>query len=220
MLKQITALLDEAIETKVAARRDQAFLSAVAIAAKRMAATIRSGGTIYACGNGGSTCDAMHLVEELVARYKRDRPGIRAMHLMDPSTMTCWSNDCGFESAFQRVVETFCTPKDILIAISTSGNSGNILAAVDAAQKRGSYVVALTGRGGGKLAKIADVSIVVPSNATERIQEVHITCVHIWCELFETVLAKEIGASPRAKAVAKTGGKKQVTKARSGSRKA
>lgn len=128
----------------------------------------------------------MHLVEELVARYKRERPGVRAHHFGDPSTLTCWSNDYSFEGAYERQVKTFCGPNDLLIAISTSGNSKNIVRAVTAAKALGTYVVGFLGKDGGVLKPLCNTAIVVPSSETERIQEVHITIIHILCELLET----------------------------------
>jgi D-sedoheptulose 7-phosphate isomerase len=111
------------------------------------------------------------------------------MHFADPSTLTCWSNDVGFEDAYRRYAEVFCGDKDVLIAISTSGNSKNIIAAAKEAKKRGCKVVGLAGKDGGALRELCDVTPVVPSNMTERIQEVHITIVHIWLELLETQYA-------------------------------
>ena len=128
----------------------------------------------------------MHLVEELVGRYKRARRGLKAMHFMDPSVMTCWSNDESFDDIYRRQVEVFCTEKDALIAISTSGNSKNIMRAIPEAKARGTKVIGLTGKDGGLLAPASDVALIVPSPLTERIQEVHITVVHIWLELLET----------------------------------
>ena len=104
--------------------------------ANRLAITFRRGGVFTPC-NGGSACDSMHLVEELVARYKKERPGLPAQHLLDASILTCWSNDYDYASAFRRQVETYVCPGDVLVAISTSGNSSNILMAVDAANQRG-----------------------------------------------------------------------------------
>lgn len=187
MESTIAGILDESARLKASLAKDSAFTSAIQAAFSHLNATVKGGGTIYACGNGGSTCDAMHLCEELVARYKRSRPGIRAMHFMDPSMLTCWGNDVGFDDAFARCAETFCTPKDTLVAISTSGNSKNVLAAVSKAKEKGSKVIGLLGKDGGKLRSLCDTSIVVPAQATERIQEAHITVIHIWCELLETV---------------------------------
>ena len=182
-VKQI--LLDSAsLKTSLANRPD--FISAISASAEVLFQTVQKGGTIFACGNGGSTCDAMHLCEELVARYKRNRPGIKALHFMDPSVLTCWSNDFSFEDAFRRYAETFCSDTDTLIAISTSGNSKNVLHAVHAAKNKGTKVIGLIGKDGGALAPLCDVALTVPASATERIQEVHITIIHIWCELLET----------------------------------
>jgi len=188
MEKSVAAILTESSTLKASLAADPKFLAAVTAAYGLIADSVAQGGTVYACGNGGSTCDAMHLCEELVARYKRSRPGVRAMHFMDAGVLTCWGNDVGFEDAFARCAETFCTAKDVLVAISTSGNSRNVLNAVHAAKKKGTFVIGLTGKDGGKLASTADLAIIVPSSATERIQEAHITCIHIWCEMMETVL--------------------------------
>jgi len=158
---------------------------AVQRTAGRLAEAFRAGNRLYACGNGGSACDAMHLVEELVARYKRDRPGLPAHHLLDAPTLTCWSNDYEFATAFRRQVEAMVRPGDVLVAISTSGGSANVLAAAQAARERGAVVVGLLGRGGGAVAPLCDEALVVPSDATERIQEAHITLIHLLCELVE-----------------------------------
>jgi D-sedoheptulose 7-phosphate isomerase len=157
-------------------------------AADRLAGTFRDGNRLYACGNGGSACDAMHLVEELVARYKRTRPGIPAHHLIDGPTLTCWSNDFEFDTAFRRQVETLVRPGDVLVAISTSGNSRNVLLAVEAAAAAGAWTLGLTGDPGGRLADVSDVVLKAPSSETERIQEAHICIIHILCELLETSL--------------------------------
>lgn len=186
MEQTISQLLTDSSSLKSQLAQDHAFISAVSSSCELVAQSIQKGGTVFACGNGGSTCDAMHLCEELVARYKRNRPGIKALHFMDPSFLTCWGNDFSFEDAYRRYAETFCSDKDILIAISTSGNSKNVLHAVHAAKSKGTKVIGLTGRDGGSLAPACDVSLIVPSSATERIQEVHITVIHIWCELLET----------------------------------
>jgi len=156
--------------------------------AGRFAEAFAAGNRVYACGNGGSACDAMHLVEELVARYKRERPGLPAHHLVDGATLTCWSNDYDFETVFSRQVETHARPGDVLVAISTSGNSPNILRAAEAGRGRGAVVVGLTGRDGGALRDLCDECIVVPADATERIQEAHIQVIHLLCELIERTL--------------------------------
>jgi D-sedoheptulose 7-phosphate isomerase len=181
----IHAALEESARVTLALR---ALAPAVLRTAGRVAAAFRAGNRLYACGNGGSACDAMHLVEELVARYKRDRPGLPAHHLLDAPTLTCWSNDYDFATAFRRQVEAMARPGDVLVAISTSGNSANVLAAVEAARERGAVVVGLLGRDGGAIAPRCDEALVVPAEATERIQEAHITLIHLLCELVEREL--------------------------------
>ena len=182
VLHLIRDALDESARVKLALRE---LAPDVARVAGRIAQAFRAGNRLYACGNGGSACDAMHLVEELVARYRRERPGLPAHHLMDGPTLTCWSNDYDFATAFSRQVEAMARPGDVLVAISTSGGSANVLAAAQAARERGAVVVGLLGRGGGALAPLCDEALVVPSSATERIQEAHITLIHLLCELVE-----------------------------------
>ncbi len=184
----VTQALEESARVKLALRE---MAPLVVRAAERLAESFRTGGRLYACGNGGSACDAMHLVEELVARYKRDRPGLPAHHLVDGPTLTCWSNDYDFATVFQRQVETMVRPGDVLVAISTSGNSANVVAAARAARERGAIVVGLLGRDGGELAALSDEPLVVPAQATERIQEGHITLIHLLCELVERELFPE-----------------------------
>jgi D-sedoheptulose 7-phosphate isomerase len=181
----VSQALEESARVKLAMR---AMAEQVADAATRVAQAFRQGNRLYACGNGGSACDAMHLVEELVARYKRERPGLPAHHLLDAATLTCWSNDYDFAGVFRRQVEAMVRPGDVLVAISTSGGSANVLAAVEAARERGALVLGLLGRGGGEIAPLCDLALVVPSDATERIQEGHITLIHLLCELVEREL--------------------------------
>jgi len=186
MASIIKDILLESARIKNSIANDDALLALIEKAGKILKEKVAAGGTIYACGNGGSACDAMHLTEELVARYKRDRPGIRAMHFLDPATMTCWGNDYSFDSVFARQAETFCKAEDVLIAFSTSGNSKNIIQAVNAAKARSTFTIGLTGKDGGELLSTCDLSIVIPSYETERIQETHITLVHVFCEMLET----------------------------------
>ncbi len=187
-LELVRGALDESARVKLA-MRDMA--PGVARAAGRLAEAFRAGNRLYACGNGGSACDAMHLVEELVARYKRDRPGLPAHHLLDAPTLTCWSNDYEFDTAFSRQVEAMGRAGDVLVAISTSGNSPNVLRAVRAARERGMLVLGLSGRDGGALRELCDELLIVPAHATERIQEGHITLIHLLCELVELTLFPE-----------------------------
>jgi D-sedoheptulose 7-phosphate isomerase len=188
VLSLIREALDESARVKLALR-DMA--PDIARVAERVADAFRAGNRLYACGNGGSACDAMHLVEELVARYKRDRPGLPAHHLLDAATLTCWSNDYDFATVFSRQVETMARPGDILVALSTSGNSPNVLRAVEAANARGAVTIGLTGRDGGRMRDLCTDVLVVPAQATERIQEGHITLIHLVCELVERTLFPE-----------------------------
>jgi D-sedoheptulose 7-phosphate isomerase len=181
-LALIRDALDESARVKLALRGQAPQVLRMADA---VADAFRAGNRLYACGNGGSACDAMHLVEELVARYKRDRPGLPAHHLVDGPTLTCWANDYDFASVFRRQVEAMVRPGDVLVAISTSGNSPNVLAAVEAANERGALTVGLTGKDGGRMRALCAEALVVPSAATERIQEGHITVIHLLCELLE-----------------------------------
>jgi D-sedoheptulose 7-phosphate isomerase len=184
-IARVDAALRESASVKEALRKQA---PAIHAAAMRIAGCFREGGRLYACGNGGSACDAMHLVEELVARYRRDRPGLPAHHLLDAPTLTCWSNDYEYETAFRRQVETMVRTGDVLVAISTSGNSPNVVLAAEAAIRKGAWVLALTGGSGGRLVETASAVLAVPSTATERIQEAHITVIHIICDLLEETL--------------------------------
>ncbi len=177
--------LTESARIKSVIASDDVLLATIEKAAIECRSRLAAGGTIFTCGNGGSTCDAMHFAEELVARYKRERPGFKAMHLMDPGTITCWANDYTFETAFARQAETFCSPSDVLFGLSTSGNSKNILNAVRTAKEKGTFTIGLAGKDGGALKDACDLCIIVPSNETDRIQESHITIIHILCELIE-----------------------------------
>ncbi len=146
---------------------------------------VEKGGRIYTLGNGGSACDAMHFAEELVARYLRERPGIRAQHLIDSGTMTCWANDYDFDTVFSRQVETLVEARDAVVGFSTSGNSRNILNAIEAGNKLGATTIGLTGKDGGRIKEIASHSIVVQSTLTSHIQESHIAIVHMLCDIIE-----------------------------------
>ena len=191
-LSDPTDLIRDALEDSARVKRDlirdAPLIHRMAV---RIADAFRAGNRLYACGNGGSACDAMHLVEELVARYKRDRPGLPAHHLMDAATLTCWGNDYDFATVFRRQVETMVRPGDVLIAISTSGNSPNVVAAVEAARERGALTIGLAGKNGGQLRALCEEVLVIPSNATERVQEGHITVIHLLCELVEGMLFGE-----------------------------
>jgi D-sedoheptulose 7-phosphate isomerase len=150
-----------------------------------------SGGKVLVCGNGGSACDAMHFAEELTGRFRKDRKALPAISLTDPSHLTCVGNDYGFEFVFSRAVEALGKPGDVLIAISTSGNSENVVNAVNEAKNREMSVLCLLGNQGGRLAGRGDCEIVVPSPRTERIQEMHTVLLHLLIESVERRLFPE-----------------------------
>lgn len=144
-----------------------------------MASSIKSGGKIISCGNGGSMCDAMHFAEELTGRFRNDRPSIPALSISDPSHISCVGNDYGFEYIFSRYVESVGNKGDVLLAISTSGNSKNVINAINAAKDKGMLIVGLTGKTGGEMAKLCDVEIRAPhSEYADRAQEIHIKVIH------------------------------------------
>ena len=153
---------------------------------ERLRACLKNGGKILLMGNGGSAADSQHIAAEIVGRYIRERPGLPAIALTtDSSILTSVGNDYGFEHIFSRQVEALCTAQDIVIGISTSGNSANVVAAIKTAKCAGAYAAGLTGSGGGKLADLCDLTLAVPSTETPRIQEAHILIGHILCELLE-----------------------------------
>lgn len=156
-----------------------------------MVESFKNNGRIFSAGNGGSMCDAMHFAEELTGRFRKERAPLPAMAINDASHLTCVSNDYGYEFIFSRYVEAWGNKGDILLAISTSGNSKNIILAVEAAKKKGMKVVGLLGKGGGALKDMVDVSLIVDSSVSDRIQEVHIKCIHIFIEGIERNLFPE-----------------------------
>jgi D-sedoheptulose 7-phosphate isomerase len=165
---------------------DDAFLNSVRRAGEAMAASIDAGGKIISCGNGGSMCDAMHFAEELTGRYRDNRAPIAAISISDPSHLSCVGNDYGFPYVFSRFVEGVGKSGDVLLAISTSGNSVNVLEAARVARANGLFVVALTGKDGGELAKCCDVEVRVPWMAyADRIQEIHIKVIHALIDFIE-----------------------------------
>lgn len=165
---------------------DEKNINSVAEAAAMMAAAIRNGGKIISCGNGGSMCDAMHFAEELSGRFRNDRKALPAISISDPSHLTCVGNDYGFDQVFSRYVEAVGRKGDVLLAISTSGNSANVLHAVNAAKAAGMKVVGLTGKDGGKMASGCDVEIRAPHDGyADRTQEIHIKVIHSLIQLIE-----------------------------------
>jgi D-sedoheptulose 7-phosphate isomerase len=156
-----------------------------------LADSFKAGGKVISCGNGGSHCDAMHFAEELTGRYRENRPGYPAIAISDVSHLSCVSNDFGYEYVFSRYVEAVGREGDVLLGISTSGNSGNIIKAIEAARAKGMKVITLTGKDGGKMAGSADVEIRVPHfGYADRIQEIHIKAIHILIQLIEKEMVK------------------------------
>ncbi len=164
-------------------------IARIETAAMIMANAIADGKKIIACGNGGSLCDATHFAEELTARFRNNRKALPAIAINDPAFITCSLNDFSPTSIFARYVEAMGQEGDVLLAISTSGNSQNVLEAVDMARERGMKVIALTGKSGGKLAQNCDVEIRAPmSDYSDRVQEIHIKVIHIFVECIESFI--------------------------------
>lgn len=158
--------------------------------AEHLIATLQHGGKVMTCGNGGSAADAQHFVSELVGRFRRQRPGWSAIALtVDPSVLTSLSNDYGFEQVFARQVQAIGRPGDVLVAISTSGSSKNVLAAVEVASALGIRTVGLTGEGRSKLGELVDHHLAIPSSNTAFIQQAHMAVLHVLCEFVEERLA-------------------------------
>ena len=182
----------EAARTAQAFVADERCLAAVERFADAAAGTLDRGGRLLACGNGGSMCDAMHFAEEWTGRFRKDRRALPAIAFSDPSQLTCIANDFGFDEVFARSVEAIGKPGDLLLAISTSGNSPNVVRAAEVARSGGLTTVGLLGRGGGKLRELVDIAIVVPlATTSDRIQELHIQVIHIVIEAVERQLFPE-----------------------------
>ena len=159
-------------------------------ASKVIADSINHGGKVISCGNGGSHCDAMHFAEELTGRYRENRRAIPALCISDPSHISCVSNDYGYEFIFSRYIEALGNKGDVLLGISTSGNSMNIIHAAETAKEKGMKVIILSGKDGGKLAPLADLELRVAHHGyADRIQEVHIKIIHILMLLIEKQVA-------------------------------
>ena len=155
-------------------------ISNIEKAAKTIVSAVKKGGIIISCGNGGSACDAMHFAEELTGKYREDRDPIPAMAISDAGYLTCTANDFGYNHVFSRYVKGFGNKGDVLVAISTSGNSENVVKAAEAAKQKNMKVIGLTGKNGGKLAELCDININVPHHGyADRIQEIHIKIIHI-----------------------------------------
>lgn len=187
---RISAHFEEAASVLERFRTDRNNIGSVLQAGEVLVAALQAGGKLISCGNGGSMCDAMHFAEELTGKFRNDRNPIAAICISDPSHLTCVGNDHGFEQVFARFVQAHGKPGDALLAISTSGNSPNVLRAAEIAKRQGMAVVGLTGKDGGKLAPLCDVEVRVPHHGyADRVQEVHIKVVHALIDHIEQALA-------------------------------
>ena len=187
-IDEIRRLLTESARVKQAF--SDALIARIAEFAQRSASAIRRGGKLVFFGNGGSAADAQHLAAELVVRLRTERPGLPALALTtNTSVLTAAGNDYGFERIFSRQMESLVGPHDVVVALSTSGTSPNIVKGMETARARGSFLVALTGETGGALATKVDILLDVPSRDPQRIQEAHITIGHIVCSLIEHLVA-------------------------------
>lgn len=190
-MSYITNSLKEAQETLDKTLNNEEFIGQLEKAIKCLIDTFSNDGRVMSCGNGGSLCDSMHFAEELTGRYRKDRKPLGATSIMDPSHMSCVANDFGYEHIFSRFVEGWGKAGDTLLAISTSGNSENVIKAVESAKAKNLKVIGLLGKTGGKLKDMVDIPLVVPSDITDRIQEIHIKCIHIMIEGVERSLFPE-----------------------------
>jgi len=178
----------KALETLAA---DRAGVERIGIVAEALVECFESGGKALICGNGGSSADAMHFAEELTGRFRKERPALPALACTDPGHITCAANDYGFENVFSRWVEAHGRRGDVLIVLSTSGNSENIARAVSAGQHAGCRTVALLGKGGGKLAGTCDFEWIAPGDESDRIQEIHMLILHTLIEGVERMMYPE-----------------------------
>ena len=187
----IRSELNEAADTLNKFLSEDANIHAIQRAAVLLADSFKAGGKVLSCGNGGSHCDAMHFAEELTGRYRENRPGYPAIAISDVSHLSCVSNDFGYDYVFSRYVEAVGRAGDVLLGISTSGNSANIIKAIEAARAQGMKVITLTGKDGGKMTGSDDIEIRVPHfGYADRIQEIHIKVIHILMLLIEKEMEK------------------------------
>ncbi|MFQ0990867.1 D-sedoheptulose 7-phosphate isomerase [Gilliamella apicola] len=183
--------LTQAIEVLTNFVSDNKNLEAIQQAAVLVADSFKQGGKVLSCGNGGSHCDAMHFAEELTGRFRDNRPSYPAIAISDVSHISCVGNDYGFDYIFSRYVEGIGNKGDVLLGISTSGNSTNVIKAIKAAKQKGMKIITLTGKDGGKMNGLADVDIRVPHfGYADRVQEIHIKVIHILILLIEKEMAK------------------------------
>lgn len=189
LIETTLAEIEHTVESFI---KDNTTVKTISDAARLCVSALKAGNKIISCGNGGSLCDATHFAEELTGRYRNNRRPFPAIAINDPAYITCVSNDYSFEDVFSRFVESMGNKGDILLAISTSGNSKNILKAVEQARVNGMKIIALTSKGGNELSERADVAVCAPrSPHSDRIQEIHIKVIHILVQAIESELVIE-----------------------------
>jgi D-sedoheptulose 7-phosphate isomerase len=181
----------EAESTLEQFRKDPAQVEKCVKLSQILIEAFRKGSTVFSCGNGGSHCDAMHFAEEMTGRYRKDRRALGALALGDVAHVTCVSNDYGFKHIFSRQLDGLARSGDVLLALSTSGNSENVIMAIESAKKKGLKTIALLGRDGGKIKDLVDLAIVIPAQTSDRIQEMHIKLIHTVIETVERDLFPE-----------------------------
>ena len=191
MSNHIELGLEEAAKTLHLFLTNKENTSRLSEAIKQLVLTFREGKNVFSCGNGGSMCDAMHFAEELTGRYRKNRKPLPATAIADPSHLSCVANDFGYDEVFSRYIEAWGNEGDCLLAISTSGNSKNVILATEIAKKKNLKVIGLLGKGGGILKSLVDYPIIVDSNTTDRIQEIHIKTIHLMIEGIERELFPE-----------------------------
>jgi len=191
--------LTQSIETMTKVLNDEAIHLAVVEAGRITATAMKSGRKLMVCGNGGSAADSQHLVAEFVSRLTVDRPALRAVALTtDSSILTAIGNDYSYDNVFERQVEALGNEGDVLMAISTSGNSKNCVKALKLAKKMGIHTIAYTGNKGGAMAELADINVIIPSDVTMNIQESHLALEHIYCMVVERFyFGKDFGKKPQ-----------------------
>jgi D-sedoheptulose 7-phosphate isomerase len=190
-IENIRNELNQAIEVLTNFVSDDKNLQQIEQAAILIADSFKQGGKVLSCGNGGSHCDAMHFAEELTGRFRDNRPAYPAIAISDVSHISCVGNDFGFDFIFSRYIEGVGQKGDVLLGISTSGNSTNVLKAIEAAKQKGMKIITLTGKDGGKMNGLADVDIRVPHfGYADRVQEIHIKVIHILIQLIEKEMSK------------------------------
>ncbi|RKX54023.1 MAG: D-sedoheptulose 7-phosphate isomerase [Thermotoga sp.] len=186
---RITSEIEESVNVKVSMMKDKKLIETVSKIIDEIVSALKRGRKILLCGNGGSAADAQHFAAELVGKFRKIRKALSAVSLtVNTSILTSIGNDFSFDDVFKRQVEAIGKKGDILIAISTSGNSKNVIEAVEQAKKMGIFTIGFTGKDGGKLAEICDIVVKVPSSSTPRIQEMHITLFHAICGIVEEII--------------------------------